>query len=262
MEGAPFDFRGDDRGVLCVHGFTGTPFEMRYLGERLHERGFTVVGPALPGHLTTLDDLDRTTWRDWSAGVEAELDALQARCRTVAIAGQSLGGLLALDLAARRRDLAAVASLAAPLWLAGLGRVAERLFHRRGVLHGRLPQLPKLGGSDVRDPRARRANPCYPAIPTRALAELIDFMDVVDRELPAIQTPLLVLHARQDHTAAVGSAARIASRARAARTRILEESYHVITIDVERDTVAAEVGAFFAAHFSPPGPAPGLASGD
>jgi carboxylesterase len=248
MLGAPFDLPGDDRGVLCVHGFTGTPYEMRYLGQRLHDRGLTVVGPALPGHTTSVEDLDATTWRDWSAAVDQAFDALLARCRRVAVVGQSLGGLLALYLASRRSEVAAVASLAAPLWLDGLGGLASRWTGPGGVLNGRIGRLPKLGGSDIRDRRLARINPSYPAIPTRALAELVAFMGVVDAALPAVNAPLLVVHGQRDHTAPVASARRIAMRARAARTRILPESFHLVAIDVERDIVAAEVAAFFEAR--------------
>jgi carboxylesterase len=246
----PFDLDGDDRGVLCIHGFTGTPYEMRYLGDRLHRDGFTVRGLQLPGHGTSVDDLDRTSWLDWAGSVDAELDDLARRCRRVAVVGQSLGGLLALHAAARRDDLAAVASLAAPLWLGGLGARVARWTAPGGPLHAHLRRIPKLGGSDVRCRIARAANPSYREIPTAALASLIDFMGVVDAELPRVHAPLLVLHARRDHTAPVASAHRIAERAaaRALRTRILDQSFHLVTIDVERDAVAAEVSTFFGAH--------------
>lgn len=243
----PFDLDGDDRGVVCVHGFTGTPFEMRFLGERLHRAGFTVRGLQLPGHGTTVAELDRTTWYDWAGAVDAEIDDLKRRCRRVAVVGQSLGGLLALHAAARRDDLAAVASLAAPLWLAGLGGRLARWTAPGGPLHGRVTQVPKLGGSDVRCRKARAMNPSYRAVPMAALGSLCAFMRVVDAELPAVRTPLLVVHARRDHTAPVASAARIAARAsgRPLRTRILDDSFHLVTIDVERDVVAAEVSTFF-----------------
>jgi carboxylesterase len=245
----PFDLEGDDRGVLCVHGFTGTPFEMRFLGERLHRAGFTVRGVQLPGHGTSVDDLDRTTWYDWSSAVEAEIDDLVRRCRRVAVVGQSLGGLLALHAAARRDDLAAIATLAAPLWLGQLGTLAAHWTRSGGPL-ARVRRIPKLGGSDVRDREAKAANPCYRSIPTRALGSLCDFMRVVDAELPNVRAPTLIVHARHDHTAPVGSAVRIASRAggRPLRTRILDESYHLVAIDVERDAVAAEVSTFFGRH--------------
>ncbi|HWU87850.1 MAG TPA: alpha/beta fold hydrolase, partial [Kofleriaceae bacterium] len=92
---AAFEFDGDDDlGVVLVHGFTGTPFEIRPLGELLHRDGFTVHAPLLPGHGTSIDDLDRTTWRDWADAVERAADAMGRRCARVAVVGQSLGGLL------------------------------------------------------------------------------------------------------------------------------------------------------------------------
>lgn len=236
-----FDLDGEDHriGVVLVHGFTGTPYEVRYLGEHLSRAGFPVHGVRLAGHGTSLAELDRTRWADWVGSVVHAVDAMAARCDRVALVGQSLGGLLALHVATTRRDVACVASLAAPLWLEGLARLAARHALRLGIT-----RLPKLGGSDVRDPQVKAENPCYPAVPTRALAELVAFMRVVDDELPRVAQPVLVLHAKHDHTAPVACAHRIAARTRAVRTRILPRSYHLIAVDVERDIVAAEVSRF------------------
>jgi len=249
--GAPFDFVGSgDVGVMCVHGFTGTPFEVRYLGEQIAAAGYHVRGPRLPGHGTSLDDLDATTWRDWTDAVEHCFDTLAAQCARVAVVGQSLGGLLALHLAARRPEVACVVSLAAPLWLDGLGRYVGRLAER-GMFDrwsSRLRRVPKFSGSDVRDEAARAANPCYDAIPLKALGQLLRFMPVVDEALPRITQPTLVMHASQDHTAPVACAYRIASRAHARRLRILPRSYHLIAVDVERDIVAADVIDFLGEH--------------
>ncbi len=243
--GDPFDLVGDDDvGVVLVHGFTGTPYEIRYLGERLADAGFSVRAPRLPGHGTTTADLDQTRWGDWSDAVERAVDDLLLRCRRVAVVGQSLGGLLALHLASQRRDIACVASLAAPLWLEGLSAKVAHWTRPDGWLHHRLRTVPKLGGSDIRDPRAKAENPCYRAVPMRALGELMAFMKVTDAALPAITQPVLVLHATHDHTAPVACAQRIAERARAVRIRILPRSYHLIAVDVERDIVAAEVRQF------------------
>ncbi|HEY5950280.1 MAG TPA: alpha/beta fold hydrolase [Kofleriaceae bacterium] len=238
--GEPFDLVGDGAiGVVCVHGFTGTPYEMRYLGDALARVGFNVHGLRLPGHGTSVADLDRTKWSDWADAVEVAYDRMRRTCDQVAVVGQSLGGLLALHLASRRTDVSAVATLAAPLWLEGLSaRVAQ--WAADGLLY-RIRAIPKFYGSDVRDKRTRAENPSYKAIPTRALAELAAFMRVVDRELESVKAPVLVMHGHHDHTAPVGCAYRIATRTCAARMRILPRSYHLLAADVERDVVAAEV---------------------
>jgi carboxylesterase len=238
-----------------VHGFTGSPYEMRFLGGELARAGIAARGLVLPGHTTSIADLDRTRWQDWAGAVEREIDAMRARHPRIALVGQSLGGLLVLHAAAQRaqrRDLACVASLAAPLWLDGLGaRLARGLQGRHGDrLRTLVPRLPKLGGSDVRDRRARAENPSYRAIPTRALGELLAFMRVVDAELSCVHAPVLVLHAEHDHTAPVACAARIAERTRAEAVHILPRSFHLIAIDVERELVAAEVIRFVRRHAS------------
>jgi carboxylesterase len=230
-----------------VHGFTGTPYEVRYLGEQLARAGFSVSGPRLPGHGTQLADLDATRWQDWAGAVDDAFDTLRATCRRVAVVGQSLGGLLALHLAVRRGpEVACVASLAAPLWLDGLGAQVAR-WAEAGTLERVTPWLrsiKKFSGSDVRDPAAKAENPCYDAIPLRALGELMRFMRVVDAELARVSQPLLVMHATHDHTAPVRCAYRIAEGARAERVRILPRSYHLLAVDVERDIVAEEVISF------------------
>jgi carboxylesterase len=251
-----FDLAGDGEiGVVCVHGFTGTPYEMRYLGEQLAHAGFTVHGVRLPGHGTRVADLEATRWTDWEDAVEDAFDTLAMLCKRVAVVGQSLGGLLALHLASRRPDIAAVGSLATPLWFEGMAARAARALTSKSAsftstLLTHLEFLPKLSGSDCRDRRARTENPGYRSIPTRALGQLAELMQVTDAALDRVTQPVLVLHARQDHTAPVACAARIAERTHAVRTRILDRSYHVIAVDVERDIVAAEVGAFLRRHIT------------
>src|SRR6478752_5531820 len=105
VRNAGFQFEGDRRGVILVHGLTGTPAEMLLVGKRLHREGFTVHGVQLAGHCGDEADLLATGWRDWYASVEAAALALRPRVDSLFVAGLSMGALLALLLAAERPAL-------------------------------------------------------------------------------------------------------------------------------------------------------------
>ena len=98
-EAEPFAFPGGDVGCLLVHGFTGNPSSMRPMGEYLAGQGFTVVGPRLKGHGTRVEDMFDNTYQDWIASAEAGLDEIRKQCRTVFVAGLSMGATLAMHLA-------------------------------------------------------------------------------------------------------------------------------------------------------------------
>ncbi|MBQ2220848.1 MAG: hypothetical protein II419_04225, partial [Acidaminococcaceae bacterium] len=90
-----------DTGVLLIHGYTGAPAEMRMLGNFLQEEsGYTVLGVCLTGHCATVEALEQTTWPDWYEAVEEGVKELHRHCRHIYIAGQSMGGLLAIKAAA------------------------------------------------------------------------------------------------------------------------------------------------------------------
>src|SRR5438445_1896995 len=84
------------QGALVVHGFTGTPFEVRLLGEALAGRGFAVEGPVLAGHAGTTSDLAASRWPDWVASAERALEKLRGRAERVGVCGLSMGALVAL----------------------------------------------------------------------------------------------------------------------------------------------------------------------
>lgn len=246
-DSSPFSIDGDDRGVLCLHGFTGTPYEMRYLGRVLGQRGMTVRCPLLPGHGTDPRDLARTHRDDWRKAVDSALDELRSCTRAVAVVGESMGGLLALDVAARRKtEISAVATLAAPLWFTGLAAKVAKLVEADHWLVSRLSALPKLGGSDVRDQGAKANNPSYDRIPLPGFRQLLALMGEVDRALSSISHPSLVIHARDDHTAPFACASHIMRNLASTQvdSLMLAESFHLIAIDVERALVAKTVGDF------------------
>jgi len=245
VDAGPFAFDGDRRGLLVVHGFTGTPFEVRPCGEALNARGFTVVGPRLAGHGGSIGELSSTRWPDWYATVENAFDELRARCDAVALCGLSLGGLLTLELARRRREqVAAIAVLSVPLWLPRWQTGAIRLAARLGWTRTRA--LPKVGGSDIADGEMRRKNPTGRGFPFAALDSLLDCAAHVRAGLDEIDRPAFVAHGHRDHTAPFDCMAEIARRLRGpVEQLVLPRSRHVVTLDVERAELFRRLGDFF-----------------
>src|SRR2546427_13051496 len=109
----PLRFRGGTRGCLLIHGFAGTPPEMRGLGEFLAARGYDVIGPLLAGHGLTPEAMALTRWPDWAASAELAYETLRQDCTEVFVAGQSLGGTLALHLAATNPAVKGVVAIGA-----------------------------------------------------------------------------------------------------------------------------------------------------
>ncbi|HEX7488449.1 MAG TPA: alpha/beta fold hydrolase [Anaeromyxobacteraceae bacterium] len=241
---AAFDLAGGPDAALLLHGLTGTPFEMRHVAERLHRDGLRCVGPIMAGHGGGARALAGLPWQAWVEGARRELDAL-AGARRVFIVGCSMGALVACALAhAAPERVAGLALLAPALHLQRAGQLAALL--GRLPLAGWLPAVPKVAGSDVRDLDARRENPTMSGVPLRAVAELAALSRHVDRLLPRIAAPALVVAAREDHTVRLSGAARIVQRLGGpARLMVLERSFHLVGIDVERDRCADEVATFF-----------------
>lgn len=238
---------GGDIGCLLIHGFTGTPYEMRFVGERLHAAGYSVNVVRLAGHTTDVEDLARCARSDWYASVNDGLAELMRHCRQCVAIGLSLGSLLALRLAIDRPDavgalvlLSSALVLANP-WPARVGR----------LLHPLVPLLPRRwqyvhkGASDIADAAARAMHPGYRAMPLRGILELAALQREVRRALPNARQPALIIHAAQDHTAPLINV-NVLERALPSvrRTVVLERSFHVLTVDAEKELVAQEIEQF------------------
>ncbi len=226
---------------LLLHGFTATPEEVRPLGVTLANAGFASRAIRLPGHATTPADLARTGWRDWFRCAEEGLAAARAGAPRTAVAGVSLGALLALLLAARRpAEVAAVVCCATPLLLSDRRPAVLGSLRWLPPIRRRYAVIPKAAGRDIGDPVARAASSSYDVMPLPALLSFLELRKVVRRELGQVTQPVLVLHGRQDHTAPPANVTLLQRRlgSRWIETRILERSWHVLTEDAER----AEVG--------------------
>jgi len=243
----PFFLEGGPVGCLLLHGFTSTPFEMRYVGERLHAAGHTVSAVRLAGHATSVEELEACSWQDWYRSAEEGLVAVARRCSSVLVVGSSVGGLLGLRLAhAHHGTVGALALLGPPLvlrrpWPPLAVSWANPLL---SWLPSRLRFVAK-SGSDIADPQARRLHPGYRAMPLRSVAEVVALQGEVRSLLAAVKQPTLAIQARQDHTVDLQTLAVLQSEMpNLWGTVILPNSFHVVAVDLERERVAQEIIRF------------------
>jgi carboxylesterase len=230
--------------VLCLHGLSGTPWDVRHPAEVLAAHGFRCAGPLLPGHGTDPAELARTPARAWLEAALAAHDALAARHSRVYVLGLSMGGLLALALCQQRAVRGAVL-LATPLFIPARLRLPVRLLHRV------VRSVPRIPG--IADPLARDANPGYRRMPLPAVYSLLGLQREVRAGLGAVRQPLLLVYSAADRTVGFENAGLLRSSVASARVELLhlERSGHVLTVDLERELIAQTIARFLAELESP-----------
>jgi len=226
LDGDSFFWQAGPTGVLLVHGFTATTAEVRLLGRYLHERGYTVAGPLLPGHGTTPEDMNRRRWQDWTGAVEQAYGQIAARCERVFIGGESMGAVLALYAASEHPEAAGILLYAPALLLP-----ASRMWPIR-LLAPFVPYVNK----PVNPPRASDARwQGYSVNPLRGVAQLNQLQREARRRLPRIHQPVLVVQGRLDQTIDPRSGEVILRETASTdkELRWLEQSPHCIILDQE-----------------------------
>jgi carboxylesterase len=226
----PWSAPGGPHGVLVLHGFTGNPQSLRGLAEALHAAGFAVELPLLPGHGTSVDDLIDSGWADWSAAAESAYEALAATVDKVVVAGLSMGGSLTLWLATRHPEIAGIVCVNPAVEVG-----AEMVDGIRQMLDGGVDRIPAIGG-DVADPAAREK--AYDATPLRPLLSLADAAAETVHDLAKVGCPVLLMTSPQDHVVDPHNSDIVAERVSGPVERVtLERSYHVATLDYDKDLV-------------------------
>jgi carboxylesterase len=254
VDTAEFFFDGAGLSALLIHGLTGTPYEMRYLGERLAARGIRVRGVRLAGHATAPEDLGQTTEENWYESVVRGFEELHACGDPTVVIGLSCGAVLAARLAADQPEAVAGLVMLAPAFflprsqtmalkaISGLGAMTKTIY-----LHNQR-------SSDIHDQSALLVHPTCRLMPLSAPIELLKLSAIVRAQLHRIKQPTLIMHSINDHTCPakknvdylmqhLGSAQK--------RAVMLDQSYHVITVDSDKDRIATEVLGFaetFRAH--------------
>lgn len=227
----PFSADGGPIGVVVSHGFTGTPASMRPWAEHLAAAGFTVRLPLLPGHGTTWQDTNRTRWPDWYAAIEQAYDEVAARCQTVFACGLSMGGTLVTRLAEQKGDRIAGLVLVNPAY------ATERVDAKFApYIAWAVKSRPAIGG-DIKKPGV--VEPAYDRTPVVAFASLLKLWRVTLADLPKVSAPILLYRSRDDHVVDPSSGRLLQAGATATTVRevVLENSYHVATLDNDAPSI-------------------------
>lgn len=257
--------RAGRSGVLLIHGLTGTPAEMRFVAKGLHAEGFTVYGMQLAGHCGDEADLLSTGWRDWYRSVDQAATRLASEVDHLFVAGLSMGAVLALELAARRpQDVHGLGLYGTTFRYDGwtippIGRLSFLLPYVCALGFGRGRSFMESFPYGIKDERIRNriagsmlagdsAAGGLPGNPWPSLAEFYRLARQTRRKLSQVHAPCLVMHASEDDVSSLSNV-EIVRRGVAGRveTVLLDDSYHMITVDQQRDIVSGRSAAFFGA---------------
>ena len=235
------DLTGGRRvGVLVVHGYTGSCAGMRPWAEDLAARGYAVEMPLLPGHGTRWQDLNRTTWADWYGAVNVAFDKLVEENDAVVACGLSMGGALCLRLAADRGD-----QLSGVVLVNVAVDTLRKDVKLLPVLKRVVPAFPGIS-NDIKKPGMDEH--AYTVAPLKAAASMFDAYAELRRDLPEITLPVLYFRSAVDHVADISSSRALNAglSSRDFTERVLEDSYHVATLDNDAPVIFEESAHFIA----------------
>jgi carboxylesterase len=259
---ASFKIKGGKIGILLLHRLCGTPVEMRFVANGLAKQGYTVHSPQLAGHCGSAADITATSWADWYRSAEDALCELRKECDVVIAGGLSTGAVLALMLAAKHpAKVQATALLAPTLWLNGwmipwYARFFKLISHKAIANLFSFPHHDPHGIKDsrIRDfiQRARAASGTaaagHPVTPGGAVFEHRHLVNAVCKLVPHIRQPALIVHPLEDDYAALSNAKYLTGKlAGDVELVVLDDSYHIVTVDRQRHLVVEAIDRFAAA---------------
>ncbi|MET7284069.1 alpha/beta fold hydrolase [Kribbella sp. NPDC005582] len=225
-------------GVLLSHGFTGSPRSMRPFGEHLAELGYGVAVPRLPGHGTTWQEMNTTGWPDWYAVLDNELARLRKEHDQVVVVGLSMGGALVLRLAEEHgADISGVVLINPSV------STEDKRLGLLPVLSKVIPSFPGIS-NDIKKPGVDEG--AYTRMPLKATLSLSKLWKVVQADLPKVTQPVLLFRSTVDHVVEASSARRVLTSisSRDVTETLLEDSYHVATLDNDAPRIFADTAAF------------------
>ena len=234
-----------DKAVLLIHGFTSSPDIMRPVLNHLHEQGYTVYAPLLAGHGTTNENLKNSTKDDWLESAKQAYLKLSQDYQKISVVGLSLGGLLTLQLAILYPAIKSICCLATPLVLESWIHTLMPIINHTPIKY--LYQYQKKLGLDIKDKTQIKQIWSNSKIPIQGVSQIIDLQNQIKPNLWNITQPTLIIHSRYDKTAPYENLNLIAKgvSSQITETATLENSYHLLTMDYDRNFVCDKILDFF-----------------
>lgn len=221
-----FYIKGNEIGILLIHGFVGTPQSVKFLGLELAAKGFTVLAPRLKGHGTHFKEMEETTFAEWIADLEHAYSELKKVCSHVFIVGQSMGGALSL-LLSKKVNPSGVITLNAAFSVPGYEQYKNELA---------LQYVPE-GKPDIKDDSVIEIT--YPFVPVHAIKQLLAVIEISKANLSEVTCPLLLFKSIEDHVVPAESTNYVYDHVSSWQKEIVElkNSYHVASMDHDKFTV-------------------------
>ncbi len=233
----PFRHDGSNgRAVILVHGFTGIPAHFRPLGGFLHDRGYTVIAPLLPGHGTTPADMADSSDDDWIGAIQMARAGAASTHDEVHLVGLSMGGLISIIVGASA-GATTISTINSPITFRDKRILLTPFVHRL---------RPKVEWStsdppDLDDDVSEYWVP-YPSHPTRSAADLLSISRRAHAAARTVTAPTLVIQSLVDQTVDPRSGRQLAEAFGGDCTLVwLERSIHNSLLDRERDLIHASV---------------------
>lgn len=263
VDAADLFYDGDGAGVVLLHGLGGTPVEMRPVAKGFSRAGFAALCPRLSGHGGGESELKAARWEQWEADAVAALERLRARGKPTFIGGLSMGAVLSLRVAAMRLDLVDGLLLFAPTfvydgWAMPWYRFLLKLLIDTPI--GRNYSFLERHPYGLKDERIRArivramtegaksgdsGEAGLLGTPSQAARQLWRLCDATAPLLPRIIAPAFLAHARDDDLASLANAERVMRKLGGrVEALVLEDSYHLVTIDRQAPLTIARAVAF------------------
>lgn len=236
----PFFFEGTNgKGILLIHGWTTTPYELRRIGKYLNENGYTVYSPLLKGHGSVPKDLENVKWTDWMKDIEEAYLKLSETCSKVYVGGTSIGSCLAIILAEKNPKIAGFVLMATPykvkfeniaIFFAKLFKIFRN--------YNRKHYPPTFGG---RNTITRLI--AYQTYSINSALEALKLIQESRKKIGFINQPCFVLQSLSDHIVTRKSLKEIYAKinSRIKKKKYIKRAYHTFISDIKNEHTFEEI---------------------